>query len=74
MINAKGVIVDSSKVITMLEWLDSKNVKLLRGFIGLMGREFLGLIGYYRKFIKNNCGHIAAPFTILLKRNSFIGI
>lgn len=34
---ADRVKANSSKVIAMLEWQKSKNVKSLRGFLGLMG-------------------------------------
>jgi hypothetical protein len=56
------VRVDPKKIEAMEDWPHPKIIKSLNGF--------LGLIGYYRKFVKNY-GNIATPFTALLKKNSF---
>jgi hypothetical protein len=57
-----GVRVDPKKIESMKDWPHPKTLKSLGGF--------LGLIGYYHKFVKNY-GKIAAPLTALLKKNSF---
>jgi hypothetical protein len=58
-ISAEGVAVDPSKVASVTEWETPKNVGDIR--------SFLGLAGYYRRFIEN-FSKIARPMTELLKK------
>jgi hypothetical protein len=62
LVGKDGVRVDLRKIEAMQDWSHPKTLKRLRGF--------LGLTGYYRKFVKNY-GNIAAPLTALLNKNSF---
>ena len=62
-VSGQGVSMDNSKVQAILQWPPPNNVKQLRGF--------LGLTGYYRRFIKAYA-RIAAPLTELLKKDGYL--
>ncbi|KAA3465783.1 DNA/RNA polymerases superfamily protein [Gossypium australe] len=59
-VSAAGIRVDPSKISTILEWKPPRNVSKVR--------SFLGLAGYYRRFVKG-FSIIATPLTNLLQKD-----
>ena len=62
MISSEGVSMEEGKIKDVLDWPTPNSVKALRGF--------LGLTGYYKRFIKHY-GIICRPVTDLLKKDGF---
>ena len=60
-VSAEGIAVDPSKVQDVLNWKAPKSVTEVR--------SFLGLAGYYRRFIPN-FSRIAKPMTELLEKDT----
>jgi hypothetical protein len=60
-ISKKGIEMDPKKISAVIEWPKITTITQLRGF--------LGLIGFYRKFIKD-FANIALPLTKLLKEST----
>ncbi|XP_058740857.1 uncharacterized protein LOC131613183 [Vicia villosa] len=62
-VSASGVKPEPSKIQAILDWPIPSTITALRGF--------LGLTGFYRKFIRGYAA-IATPLTALLRKDSFI--
>ena len=59
-IGSNRIEIKKEKVIGVLSWLEPKNVKDIR--------KFLGLANYYRRFIKD-FAQIARPMNMLIKKD-----
>ncbi|KAK8921716.1 hypothetical protein KSP39_PZI020354 [Platanthera zijinensis] len=62
LVSAHGVQADPKKIPSMVDWPPPMTVRALRGF--------LGLTGYYRRFVKDY-DKIARPLTQLLQKDAF---
>ena len=61
-ISNDGIAMEKDKICVVNDWPKPTSLKLLGGF--------LGLIGYYRQFIRNYAS-LAAPLTDMLKKDNF---
>ena len=61
-ISAERVMMDTAKVEAVASWPEPRSARGVR--------DFLGLAGYYRKFVRD-IGAIAAPLTCLLRKEAF---
>ena len=59
MVSEAGIVVDHSKVEVVQEWQKPTNVFEVR--------SFLGLVGYYRRFVED-FSRITAPMTRLTRK------
>jgi hypothetical protein len=64
-ISIQGVVTNRKKIETVAHWPIPQTLKELRGF--------LGLAGYYMKFIRY-FGIISKPLTDLLKKKNYGGV
>eukprot|EP00253_Pinus_taeda_P021892 PITA_21892 len=58
-ISKEGIAMDPKKIRAIMEWATPRNLEEVR--------SFMGLAGYYRRFIKN-FSHIAYPITSLQRK------
>ncbi|GJZ44768.1 hypothetical protein Tco_0592364 [Tanacetum coccineum] len=63
-VSGSGVAVDQDKIAAIQAWPIPNSVKLLRGF--------LGLAGYYRRFVPHFAKLARPPLTALLKNTHFV--